>query len=37
MDAMQGKNNIFLAGEIMSMLSIENSIQYSEYLLDRYF
>lgn len=37
MDAMQGKNNVFLAGEIMSVLSIENCIQYSEYLLDQYF
>ncbi|MCR1897528.1 FAD-dependent oxidoreductase [Irregularibacter muris] len=37
MDAMQGKNNIFLAGEIMSMLSIENCIKYSEYLLEEFF
>lgn len=37
MDAMQGKNNVFLAGEIMSILSIENSIQYSEYILERFF
>lgn len=37
MESMQGKNNIFLAGEIMSMLSIENTIWYSKYLLDRFF
>lgn len=37
LDSIQGKNNLYLAGEIMSMLSIENSIQYSEYLLDSYF
>lgn len=37
MEAMQGKNNVFLAGEIMSMLSIENCIRYSENLLDRFF
>ena len=37
MESIQGKNNIFLAGEIMSMLSIENCIQYSEYLLNRFF
>lgn len=37
MESIQGKNNIFLAGEIMSMLSIENCIRYSEDLLDRFF
>ena len=37
MESIQGKNNIFLAGEIMSMLSIENCIRYSENLLDRCF
>lgn len=37
MEASQGRNNIFLAGEIMSMLSIENSIGYSNDLLDRFF
>ncbi|MCF6462949.1 FAD-dependent oxidoreductase [Clostridium sp. Cult1] len=37
MDAVQGENNIFLAGEIMSGLSIENCIQYSEYLLEEFF
>ncbi|MBU3142846.1 FAD-dependent oxidoreductase [Clostridium sp. CF012] len=36
-EAMQGKNNIFLAGEIMSTVSMENSIQYSEYLINKYF
>ena len=37
MEAMQGKNNIFLAGEIMSTVSMENCIQYSNYLINKYF
>ncbi len=37
MESMQGKYNIFLAGEIMSMLSIENSIRYSRDLIERFF
>ena len=37
MEAMQGKNNIFLAGEIMSTVSMENCIQYSKYLINKYF
>ncbi|MCB2290616.1 FAD-dependent oxidoreductase [Clostridium sp. CS001] len=37
MEAMQGKNNIFLAGEIMSTVSMENCIKYSNYLMDKYF
>jgi len=37
MELMQGKNNVFLGGEIMSALSIENSIRYSQYLADCFF
>ena len=37
MEAMQGNNNIFLAGEIMSTVSMENCIQYSNYLMNKYF
>lgn len=37
MEEMQGKNNIYLAGEIMSTLSIENCIRYSTDLLNRFF
>lgn len=37
MEEMQGKNNIFLAGEIMSTLSLENCIKYSIDLLNRFF
>lgn len=37
MGSMQGKNNVFLSGEIMSMLSIENSLWYSKDLVERYF
>lgn len=37
MEAMQGKNNIFLAGEIMSTVSMENCIKYSNYLINKYF
>lgn len=36
-ESMQGKNNIFMAGEIMSTLSMENSIRYSEDLVHRFF
>ena len=37
MDVMQGENNIFLSGEIMNILSIENCIKNSENLLERFF
>ncbi|WP_026477474.1 FAD-dependent oxidoreductase [Alkaliphilus transvaalensis] len=37
MEAMQGKNNIYLAGEIMSTVSMENCIRYSNYLINKYF
>jgi oxygen-dependent protoporphyrinogen oxidase len=37
MEALQGKNNIFLAGEIMSTVSMENCIKYSNYLINKYF
>ncbi|MGH4117354.1 FAD-dependent oxidoreductase [Clostridium sp.] len=37
MESMQGINNIFLAGEIMSTVSMENCIQYSNYLINKYF
>lgn len=37
MERMQGKNNIFLAGEIMSTVLMDNCIRYSNYLIDRYF
>jgi oxygen-dependent protoporphyrinogen oxidase len=37
MEAMQGEKNIFLAGEIMSTISMENCIQYSNYLTGKYF
>ncbi len=37
MEAMQGKYNVFLAGEIMSMVTMDNCIQYSNYLVHKYF
>jgi protoporphyrinogen/coproporphyrinogen III oxidase len=37
MEKMQGKNNIFLAGEIISTVSMENCIRYSNYLIDKSF
>lgn len=37
MEDMQGRNNIFLAGEIMSTVSMENCIRYSNYLINKYF
>lgn len=37
MEELQGKNNIFLAGEIMSTVSMENCIGYSNYLINKYF
>lgn len=37
LESIQGQKNIFLAGEIMSGVSIENSIRYSEYFLEKYF
>lgn len=37
MEEIQGKNNIFFAGEIMSTTSMENCISYSKYLINKYF
>ena len=37
MEAMQGKRNVFLAGEIMSTVSMENCLRYANYLLNQYF
>ncbi|WP_252187844.1 FAD-dependent oxidoreductase [Anaeromonas frigoriresistens] len=37
MAAIQGKNNIFFAGEIMSTLSMNNCICYAKHLIKRYF
>ncbi|MDR7857461.1 FAD-dependent oxidoreductase [Tissierella sp.] len=37
MEEIQGKDNVFLAGEIMSTLSLENCIRYSTDLLNRFF
>jgi len=36
-NSVQGKNNIYLSGEVVSGLSIENSIWYSNYLLRKFF
>ncbi|GMQ56543.1 hypothetical protein AN1V17_09360 [Vallitalea sediminicola] len=36
-EEMQGKNNIYIAGEIMSTVSMDNCIRYSNYMLKRYF
>lgn len=36
-NSFQGKNNIFLGGEIVSGLSIENVIWHSNYLLEKFF
>lgn len=37
METIQGKNNIYIAGEIMSTISMDNCIRYSNYLINRYF
>lgn len=37
MEAIQGKGHIYLSGEIMNTLSIENAIKNSQHLLDRFF
>lgn len=37
LEEMQGKYNIFLAGEIMSTVSMDNCIHYSNYLISKYF
>lgn len=37
MEAMQGKNNIYLAGEVMSTVSMDNCIWYSNNLINQYF
>ncbi|GMQ64231.1 FAD-dependent oxidoreductase [Vallitalea maricola] len=36
-EEMQGKNNIYIAGEIMSTVSMNNCIKFSNYILNRYF
>lgn len=36
-ESIQGRKNIFLAGEILSGVSMENSIRYSKYFLGKYF
>ncbi|MBS3977230.1 MAG: FAD-dependent oxidoreductase [Syntrophomonadaceae bacterium] len=35
--AMQGKNQVYLAGEIMSTISMDNCIRYGNYLINKYF
>ena len=37
MESMQGKNHVYFAGEIMSTLSMDNCIRYSEDLVHRFF
>ncbi|WP_353892841.1 FAD-dependent oxidoreductase [Proteinivorax hydrogeniformans] len=37
LESMQGKHNVFLAGEIMSTVSMENCIKYSNFLISKYF
>ena len=37
MESLQGKHNLYLSGEIMNMLSIENAIKNSKHLLERFF
>ncbi|QVK18196.1 FAD-dependent oxidoreductase [Mycoplasmatota bacterium] len=37
LEEMQGRHNIFLAGEIMSTVLMENCIRYSNYLINKYF
>ncbi|MEK3866923.1 FAD-dependent oxidoreductase [Paenibacillus sp. FSL H7-0716] len=36
-DQMQGKNNIYLAGEIMNFPTLENCIIYAKHLVERFF
>lgn len=36
-EELQGKNNIYLAGEIMSTATMENTIRYSTYMVNKYF
>lgn len=37
MESMQGQNHVYFAGEIMSTLSMDNCIRYSEDLIRRFF
>jgi len=37
MDSVQGKDGIYIAGEIMSTVSMENCLRYSNYFVNRYF
>jgi protoporphyrinogen oxidase len=36
-ETIQGKNNVYFAGEIMSTITMDNCIRYSNYLVDSYF
>lgn len=35
--SMQGYGQVYLAGEIMSTVTMDNSIRYSRYFVDKYF
>jgi aryl-alcohol dehydrogenase-like predicted oxidoreductase len=37
LDQMQGRDEIYYAGEIMNFPTLENCIVYSKYLVDRFF
>jgi len=37
LDQMQGRNNIYFAGEIMNFPTLENCIVYAKYLVERFF
>ena len=37
MESCQGRHNLYLSGEIMNTLSIENAIKNSRYLLEKYY
>lgn len=37
MEAIQGRENVYIAGEIMSTATMEKCIRYSKYLLNKYF
>ena len=37
LDEMQGHGNVYLAGEIMSTVTIDSSIRYSKHFVDQYF
>lgn len=37
LEAMQGVNNLYLAGEIISTVSMENCLRHTEYFIERYF